>query len=73
MRGEPELPPIVSAVEMKSSGALRSSADFFSNQRGDDSFIFYRVADNVLAGHGPVFNRDERVEAATKVFTSEAP
>jgi hypothetical protein len=36
---------------------------YFAPQRGDDSFIFYRIADNVLAGHGPVFNPGERVEA----------
>lgn len=32
---------------------------------GDDAFIVFRVVDNVLAGHGPVFNIGERVEAVT--------
>lgn len=38
-------------------------ARFFSTQMGDDSFIFFRVVDNLLAGHGPVFNPGEHVEA----------
>ncbi len=37
-------------------------AHFFADQRGDDSFIYDRVADNVLAGHGPVFNAGDHVE-----------
>ena len=32
---------------------------------GDDGFINLRVARNLLAGHGPVFNVGERVEAIT--------
>jgi len=31
----------------------------------DDAFINFRVLDQVLAGHGPVFNAGERVEAGT--------
>ncbi|MBI5518287.1 MAG: hypothetical protein HY909_31235 [Deltaproteobacteria bacterium] len=31
----------------------------------DDGFINVRVVENVLAGHGPVFNPGERVEATT--------
>jgi hypothetical protein len=31
----------------------------------DDAFIFFRYADNLLAGHGPVFNAGERVEGFT--------
>ncbi len=31
----------------------------------DDGFINLRVVDQLLAGHGPVFNAGERVEAAT--------
>lgn len=31
----------------------------------DDAFIAFRVADNLAAGHGFVFNAGERVEAAT--------
>lgn len=31
-------------------------------QIGDDSFIFFRYVDNLLAGHGPVWNVGERVE-----------
>jgi arabinofuranosyltransferase len=31
----------------------------------DDGYIYLRVVDQVLAGNGPVFNRGERVEAAT--------
>jgi arabinofuranosyltransferase len=31
----------------------------------DDAFIDVRVVNNVLAGHGPVYNVGERVEAYT--------
>jgi arabinofuranosyltransferase len=31
----------------------------------DDGYIYLRVVDQLLAGNGPVFNRGERVEAAT--------
>jgi arabinofuranosyltransferase len=31
----------------------------------DDGYIYLRVVDQVLAGHGPVFNHGERVEIAT--------
>lgn len=31
----------------------------------DDGYIYVRVVDQILAGHGPVFNRGERIEAAT--------
>ena len=31
----------------------------------DDGFINLRIARNLLAGYGPVFNLDERVEAGT--------
>ena len=31
----------------------------------EDAFIYYRVVDQLLAGHGPVFNAGERVEAYT--------
>ncbi len=31
----------------------------------DDGFIYLRVVQNLRAGHGPVFNAGERVEAAT--------
>lgn len=31
----------------------------------DDGFIYLRVVDNILHGHGPVFNPGERVEAYT--------
>lgn len=31
----------------------------------DDAYIFFRYADNLLAGHGPVFNPGERVEGFT--------
>ena len=31
----------------------------------DDGFINFRVVGNILAGHGPVFNVGERVEAFT--------
>lgn len=33
----------------------------------DDGFINFRVVDNIFAGHGPVFNAGERVEATTSV------
>jgi hypothetical protein len=36
---------------------------YFAEQRGDDSFIFYRISDNLLHGLGPVYNAGERVEA----------
>ena len=31
----------------------------------EDAYIYYRVVDNLVAGHGPVFNLGERVEAYT--------
>ena len=31
----------------------------------EDAFIHFRVVSNLLAGHGPVFNLAERVEAST--------
>ena len=31
----------------------------------EDAFITYRIVDQVMAGHGPVFNAGERVEAYT--------
>jgi len=31
----------------------------------EDAYIYLRIVDQVLAGHGPVFNAGERVEAAT--------
>src|SRR5262245_42885370 len=31
----------------------------------DDAYIDFRVVGNILEGFGPVFNRDERVEAFT--------
>jgi arabinofuranosyltransferase len=31
----------------------------------EDGFIYLRIADNLLSGHGPVFNAGERVEAYT--------
>ncbi len=34
----------------------------------DDGFIYFRIVDQLLAGHGPVFNAGQRVE----VFTSPA-
>lgn len=37
----------------------------FSGSLIDDAFIFFRYADNVMAGHGAVFNPGERVEGFT--------
>ncbi|HEU5152229.1 MAG TPA: hypothetical protein VFU19_17190 [Iamia sp.] len=34
----------------------------------DDGFINFRVIDQVLAGHGPVFNQGERVEVTTSTL-----
>ena len=34
----------------------------------DDAFINYRIVDQLLAGHGPVYNAGERVEAATSTL-----
>lgn len=34
----------------------------------DDAFINYRVVKHVLAGHGPVFNSGDRVEATTSTL-----
>jgi arabinofuranosyltransferase len=31
----------------------------------DDVYIFFRIADNIVSGHGPVFNPGERVEGYT--------
>ncbi|HEV2071421.1 MAG TPA: hypothetical protein VGR26_16660 [Acidimicrobiales bacterium] len=34
----------------------------------DDAFINFRIVDNLVSGHGPVFNIGERVEAATSTL-----
>ena len=34
----------------------------------DDAFINFRIVDNLIAGHGPVFNEGERVEAYTSTL-----
>ncbi len=33
----------------------------------EDAFIYFRTLDNLLSGHGPVFNAGERVEAGTGI------
>lgn len=38
---------------------------FFAGSLIDDAYIFFRYADHLLAGHGPVFNPGERVEGFT--------
>lgn len=41
---------------------------FVNRWNSDDAFINFRVVDNILAGHGPVFNAGERVEVATSTL-----
>lgn len=43
-------------------GALLLGAAQWWPRTVDDAFITFRYADNVVAGHGPVFNPGERVE-----------
>jgi arabinofuranosyltransferase len=38
---------------------------FLRDNRNDDAYITYRYAQNILAGHGPVFNPGETVLATT--------
>jgi arabinofuranosyltransferase len=37
----------------------------FGDAVQDDGYIYFRIATNAAAGHGPVFNPGERVDAAT--------
>ncbi|MEM8960314.1 MAG: hypothetical protein AAGD38_02445 [Acidobacteriota bacterium] len=37
----------------------------FADLRIDDGYITYRIAENWLAGHGPVFNPGERIQGST--------
>jgi len=61
--------PRTSAVWAAAAGAVTVVlCVWFSDSLIDDAFIFFRYADHVLAGHGPVFNVGERVEG----FTSPA-
>jgi hypothetical protein len=59
-RREARVTAVLSGLALVLYAAL---AHFFAKQTGDDSFIFYRIAANALAGHGPVFNPGEHVEA----------
>lgn len=59
--GRKELPSV--AVLGAAAVLFVALARFCSKQIGDDAFIFFRVAENLRAGHGPVFNPGERVEA----------
>ncbi|XOV89496.1 MAG: hypothetical protein ACFHX7_06325 [Pseudomonadota bacterium] len=36
----------------------------------DDSYIVYRIVDNILSGHGWVYNLDERYNASTSVLNT---
>ena len=44
---------------------LSAGCLFFSDHLIDDAYIFFRYADHILAGQGPVFNPGERVEGFT--------
>lgn len=43
-------------------------AGFSNRWNSDDAFINFRIVDNLLAGHGPVYNVGERVEAGTSTL-----
>jgi arabinofuranosyltransferase len=43
------------------------SISFNSKNLIDDSYIYFRYADNIANGHGYVYNEDEKVEGATSV------
>jgi len=45
--------------------ALLAVAGWLDRWVNEDGYIYLRIADNVLAGNGPVFNAGERVEAYT--------
>ncbi len=45
--------------------ALLAVAGWLGRWVNEDGYIYLRIADNVLAGNGPVFNAGERVEAYT--------
>ncbi|HET9471381.1 MAG TPA: hypothetical protein VFO24_09780, partial [Usitatibacter sp.] len=34
----------------------------------EDAFINFRIVDQIFAGHGPVFNAGERIEASTSAL-----
>jgi arabinofuranosyltransferase len=44
------------------AGALTVAHGLLYNTTADDAFITYRYAENLAAGHGPVFTAGERVE-----------
>jgi len=57
--------PQVSVLLFLMMVAAAAQGWFFAGSLIDDAFIFFRYADNLLAGLGPVFNAGERVEGFT--------
>ncbi|MEM6961623.1 MAG: hypothetical protein AAF550_07775, partial [Myxococcota bacterium] len=52
-------------LQLAAIASLVCSTGYAHRWMGDDGFINLRVAQNLLDGFGPVFNRAERVEAVT--------
>jgi len=57
--------PVVAALLCVMMVAAVVQGWFFAGSLIDDAYIFFRYADHLLAGHGPVFNPGERVEGFT--------
>ncbi len=56
---------ILAAVVVVAASVAAWRAPDLANSIQDDGFIYFRIAENAAAGHGPVFNPGERVDAAT--------
>jgi arabinofuranosyltransferase len=57
--------PLVHALPAYLPALLIALGGWSHRWANEDAFINFRVIDNLFAGHGPVFNAGERVEAAT--------
>ena len=64
-RPEPLARALASALLLAFPAALLLVMGFHRRWTSDDSFIDFRVVQQLLAGHGPVYNVGERVEAFT--------
>ena len=64
-RSGPQRRPGAGALLILVPVALLAALGWQLRWSNEDGFIYYRVVDNLLAGHGPVFNVGERVESYT--------
>ncbi|HET9771371.1 MAG TPA: arabinosyltransferase, partial [Acidimicrobiia bacterium] len=62
------LPAAVTAVSLAGAPAVLAVLGWQRRWVAEDGFITLRVVRQLEAGHGPVFNAGERVEASTSVL-----